>query len=129
MLYHTFLVVMLGSVVLAKSVQGEVQLNDSNLMFWRDHSERYLHDKQEKYCQRELEPMVTFLLRVKHCCSKCLAPIPSGKYYMQVFQMISIKMLIQYNVISNMCALGLLANRRHVRLNGRAKLRFQVLRV
>ncbi len=31
MLYHTFLVVMLGSVVLAKSVQEEVQLNDSNL--------------------------------------------------------------------------------------------------
>jgi hypothetical protein len=41
MLYHTFLVVMLGSTVLAKSVEEEVQANDFNLMFRRDHSERY----------------------------------------------------------------------------------------
>jgi hypothetical protein len=33
----------------------------------------------------------TFLLRVQHCCSKYLDQIPSGKCYMQVFQMISIK--------------------------------------
>ena len=41
MLYHAFLVVMLGSTVLAKSVEKEVRSNNFNLMFWHDHSERY----------------------------------------------------------------------------------------
>ncbi len=39
MLYHTFLVVMLGSTVLAKSVEEEVRSSNFNLMFRRDHSE------------------------------------------------------------------------------------------
>ncbi len=41
MLYHTFLVILLGSTVLAKSVKEELQSNNFNLMFWRDHSECY----------------------------------------------------------------------------------------
>jgi hypothetical protein len=41
MLYHTFLVVMLGSTVLAKSVEEVVRSNDHNVLFWHDHSERY----------------------------------------------------------------------------------------
>jgi hypothetical protein len=41
MLHHTFLVVMLDSAVLAKSVEEEVRSNNFNLMFWHDHSERY----------------------------------------------------------------------------------------
>ncbi len=41
MLYHTFLLVMLGSTVLAKSVKEEVWSNNFNLMFWHDHSEHY----------------------------------------------------------------------------------------
>ena len=41
MLYHTFLVVMLGSTVLAKSVKEEVLSNDNNILIRRDHSERY----------------------------------------------------------------------------------------
>jgi hypothetical protein len=40
MLYHTFLVVMLGSTVLAKSVDDEVPSNDCSILFRRDHSER-----------------------------------------------------------------------------------------
>jgi hypothetical protein len=41
MLYHTFLVVMLGLTVLAKSVDNEVRSNDCSILFCRDHSERY----------------------------------------------------------------------------------------
>jgi hypothetical protein len=41
MLYHTFLVVMLGSPVLAKSVEEEVLSNERNILFRRDHSEQY----------------------------------------------------------------------------------------
>ncbi len=41
MLYHTFLVVMLGSTVLAKSVEEEVWSNDYHILFCRDHLERY----------------------------------------------------------------------------------------
>ena len=41
MLYHSFLVVMLGSTVLAKNVAEAVKTNDNNLLFRRDHSERY----------------------------------------------------------------------------------------
>ena len=41
MLYHTFLVVMLGSPVLAKSVEEEVLSNERNSLFRRDHSQRY----------------------------------------------------------------------------------------
>jgi hypothetical protein len=40
MLYHTFLVVMLASTVLAKSVEEEVCSNDYHILFHRDHSER-----------------------------------------------------------------------------------------
>jgi hypothetical protein len=32
---------MLGSIVLAKSVEDEVRSNNFNLMFWRDHSGHY----------------------------------------------------------------------------------------
>ncbi len=39
MLYHTLLVIMLGSTVLAKSVQEEVCLNDFKVLIRRDHSE------------------------------------------------------------------------------------------
>ncbi len=39
MLYHTFLVVMLDSPVLAKSVKEEVLSNERNILFRRDHSE------------------------------------------------------------------------------------------
>ncbi len=41
MLYHTFLVLMLGSPVLAKSVEEEVLSNERNILFRRDHSEWY----------------------------------------------------------------------------------------
>jgi hypothetical protein len=41
MLYQTFLVIMLGSTVLAKSVEEEVYLNDFKVLICRDHSERY----------------------------------------------------------------------------------------
>jgi hypothetical protein len=41
MLYHTFLVVMLGSPVLAKSVEEEVLSNERNILFRKDHSKRY----------------------------------------------------------------------------------------
>jgi hypothetical protein len=41
MLYHTFLVVILGSSVLAKSVEEEVRSNDWNILIRRYHSERY----------------------------------------------------------------------------------------
>ncbi len=41
MLYHTFLVVMLGSTVLTKSVEEVVQSNNINVLFWCDHSDSY----------------------------------------------------------------------------------------
>ena len=41
MLYHTFLLVILGSSVLAKSVEKEVRSNNRNMLFCRDHSESY----------------------------------------------------------------------------------------
>ncbi len=41
MLYHTFLVMMLGSPVLAKSVEEEVLSNERNILFRRDHLEQY----------------------------------------------------------------------------------------
>jgi hypothetical protein len=40
-LCHTFLVVVLGSTVLAKSVEKEVRSNNRNILFHIDHSERY----------------------------------------------------------------------------------------
>jgi hypothetical protein len=40
-LYHTFLVIMLGSTVLAKSVEEEVRLNDLKVLIHRDNSEQY----------------------------------------------------------------------------------------
>jgi hypothetical protein len=39
MLDHTFLVVMLGSPVLTKSVEEEVLSNERNILFRRDHLE------------------------------------------------------------------------------------------
>ena len=41
MLYHSFLVVMLGSTVLANNVVDIVKANDNNLLFQRNHSEKY----------------------------------------------------------------------------------------
>ena len=41
MLFHTFLVTILGSLNLTASVEEEVRSNDVNLLFRRDHSERY----------------------------------------------------------------------------------------
>ncbi len=40
MLYHTYLVAMLGSAILAKSVEEVVLSNDCNELFRRDHLER-----------------------------------------------------------------------------------------
>jgi hypothetical protein len=41
MLYHTFLVVILGSTVLAKSVEEEVWSNYYHILICRAHLERY----------------------------------------------------------------------------------------
>jgi hypothetical protein len=42
MSYHTFLVVMLGSTVLAKSDEEEVRSNDRSILFQRYHFKRYI---------------------------------------------------------------------------------------
>ncbi len=41
MLHHTFLVIILGSTVLAKSVEEEVHSNDFKVLIQRDHLEQY----------------------------------------------------------------------------------------
>jgi hypothetical protein len=41
-LYHTFLVIILGSTVLAKSVEEEVCSNDFKVLICRDHLEQYM---------------------------------------------------------------------------------------
>jgi hypothetical protein len=92
MLYNSFLIVMLGSTMLAKAVVEVVKTDDYNLLFWRDHSKRYTPQQTGEIMSEKTGVMVMYPSKVQLCFTSARGRPHFGRSCMQVCRMIRNKM-------------------------------------